>query len=147
MGPFWTRRQVARHLGIRAAEVPSWGLLHITGRLALEEVYPIFQFAEVGLRRDVALIGVLLTRRIDHAAACDWLFRPNPHLRDLPPIQWLTDRGSFEAALEALPEPDPHRPAPPHTDVDEARAAWLAATRDATTQIGLTAPWNERTPA
>lgn len=149
MGPFWTRRQAARHLGVRPGDLASWRLLHITGRLALEEVYPAFQFAEVGLRRDIALLGVLLARRIDQAAACDWLFRPNPRLRDIPPIQWLSDRGSFEAVLDALPEPESGRPSPPRSDVDEARAAWLAATRDAATQMGLTAPWDrgDRSPA
>lgn len=141
MGPFWTRRQVARHLGIRPDEVPGRGLLHITGRLAVEEAYPVFQFAEVGARRDVSLIGVLLARRIDQAAACDWFFRPNPRLRDLPPIQWLTDRGSFESVLDALPEPDEHRPGPPRSDIDDARAAWLAGSREAA-RVGFTAPWD-----
>jgi hypothetical protein len=136
-----TRRLVARHLGVAPAEVTSWGLLHITGRLALEEVYPAFQFAEVGVRRDLALLGVLLTRRIGHAEACDWLFRPNPRLRDLPPVRWLSGQGPFEAVLEALRDVEGH--GLPRDDVDRARAAWLSAGRDDAEHVGLTAPWDQ----
>jgi hypothetical protein len=145
VGPFWTRREVARHLGVRPGEVAGWGLLRITGRLAVEEVYPTFQFAEVGLRRDLALVAVLLARRMDHPAACDWLFRPNPGLRDVAPIQWLADRGSFESVLRVLP-PDGRRRTPDRSDIDEARAAWLEASRTGATRVGLTAPWNGRAP-
>jgi hypothetical protein len=145
VGPFLTRRQVARHLGVPYTEVPSWSLLHIAGRLAVEEVYPEFQFAQVGVRRDLALLGVLLTRRMDHAAACDWLFRAHPQLRDLPPIRWLADSGPFEAVLEALPHPDADRLDVPRDDVEKARAAWLSAARDDTERVGLTAPWDDRT--
>lgn len=144
VGPFWTRREVARHLGVRPGDVAAWGLLRITGRLALEEVYPAFQFASVGLRRDLALVGVLLTRRMDHGAACDWLFRPNPGLRDVAPIHWLEDRGSFESVLRVLPESDGRRRAPDRSDIDQARGAWLEASRAGAAKVGLTAPWDGR---
>lgn len=142
VGPFWTRRRVARHLGVATTEVPRWPLLSVSSPLGVEEAYPEFQFADVGVRRDVSILGLLLRRRVDECPAIDWFFRANPGLRDLPPLQWLGDRGSFDAALEALPEPTSPVPGGAGRDIEEARAAWRSGAAVDVRRVGFTAPWD-----
>jgi hypothetical protein len=143
VGPFWTRRRVARHLGVPPAEVPEWPLLAISSPLGVEEAYPEFQFADVGVHRAISILGLLLDRRVEQCPAIDWFFRPNPRLRDLPPLQWLTDRGSFDAALEALPEPTKEIPGRADHDLEEARAAWRSGAAVESVRVGFTAPWDD----
>jgi len=143
VGPFWTRRRVARHLGIRPADVAGWPLLAVSSPLGIEEAYPEFQFADVGVRRDVSILATLLRRRVDECAAIDWFFRPNPGLRDIAPLQWLVDRGSFDSVLEALPEPTREVPGGHAGDIEHARSAWRSHGAVAADRVGFTTPWDQ----
>jgi hypothetical protein len=140
VGPFWTRRRVARHLGTPEHEVARLGMLRLDAPTAVEEAYPEFQFDDAGARRDVVLLATLLRRRVDDAAACDWLFRPNGRLHGLPPMQWLAEHGRFEALLEALPVPKGAEVG--GRDLEQARAAWQRM--EAGEPAGLTTPWDKR---
>ncbi len=118
VGHSWTTGRVARHLWITPAAVTAHPhLLRIDGSLCLEAAYPCLQFDGEGVRVDVAMIGMLVKRRVTDDEVCDWLVRPNPALAGTAPLVWLDVIGSLEPLLIALPEPT--RPHPGGTAADD----------------------------
>ena len=142
VGPFLTESQLARRLGQKTTKIRSdpW-LLRISGKLALEPVYPEFQIDGCELRLDVAFVALLLKRRVSDLEACDWLARPTAALEGSSPLQWLQDDGSLRSVVEALPEPTRRLPdAAPRADLSELRRAWLDFRNKGTTP-GWTIAW------
>ena len=140
VGPFWTRRQVAAHLGITIGEVRRQPiLLRVVGALSVEEVYPSLQFDESGVRREVGFLARLLKRRVTDVEACDWLLRPRRRLDNRSPIAWLAADGDVDRVVRSLPAPS--RPVPGGVslpgDVDEWKTA-ASPTRSPT------APWSSQ---
>jgi len=102
---------VAHHLRITPATVTAHPhLLRIGGPICLEAAYPCLQFDGEGVRIDVAMIGMLVSRRVPDDEVCDWLVRPNPALGGTAPLTWLDVIGSLEPLLMAMPEPTRKHP-------------------------------------
>jgi len=111
VGHSWTAGRVARHLQITPAAVTAHPhLLRIGGPICLEAAYPCLQFDGEGARIDVAMIGMLVSRRVTDDEVCDWLVRPNPALGGTAPLTWLDVIGSLEPLLMAMPEPTRQHP-------------------------------------
>jgi hypothetical protein len=104
-------------------------LLRIDCPLGLGPAYPAFQFDAGGQTRETAFLTPLLTRRVSHEEAIDWVLRPHPLLAMMSPCQWLLRDGDVRRVIAALPHPS--RPVPGTADVTEAeilafkpRPAW-----------------------
>lgn len=111
VGHSWTTGRVAHHLRTTSAAVTAHPhLLRIDGPICLEAAYPCLQFDEDGVRIDVAIISMLVRRRVTDDEVCDWLVRPNPTLAGTAPLTWLEVIGSLEPLLMALPEPTRQHP-------------------------------------
>lgn len=124
-GPFLTARQVAARIGWPASSRRS--LLYLECPVGVGRAYPSFQFDERGQTREVAFLAPLLTRRVSHEEACDWLLRPHAALAHLSPIGWLAADRDVQRVIDALPHPS--RPVPGLAAVTEAeilafRAPW-----------------------
>ena len=117
VGHSWTTGRVAHHLRITPAAVTTHPhLLRIDGPICLEAAYPCLQFDGEGVRIDVAMIGMLVSRRVPDDEVCDWLVRPNPALGGTAPLTWLDVIGSLEPLLMAMPEPTRQHPGGAATD-------------------------------
>ena len=117
VGPFWTRRQVARYLGVtRGRAREHRHLLRIEGALSVEEVYPVFQFSHGTVRREVVFLAQLLKRRVTDVEACDWLLRQVRSLDNRNPIDWLVADGDVDRVVRCLPAPS--RPIPGGAGLD-----------------------------
>jgi hypothetical protein len=125
LGPFLTGRQLGRQIGAH----PRWlcnqeYVLRIDGPVG--PAYPAFQVADDRLRTDVCFMGLLLRRRVDDIAACDWWVRPVPDLGSVSPLVHLDAGRRIQPLIEALPEPTVDVPARSSTpDLDRARETWL----------------------
>lgn len=116
-GPFLTARQTEARVGRRLAAF-GHSLLCVESAIGVGSAFPEFQFGDGGQTREVAFLAPLLTRRVSHEEACDWLMRPNPMLANLTPISWLAADGDVHPVLETFPHPS--RPVPGAVDVTEA---------------------------
>jgi hypothetical protein len=111
VGPFWTRIQVAGLLGRTPLAVAmDHTLLRIDGPMAVEEVYPAFQFGNGSVRREVVFLSRLLKRRVSDVEACDWLMRPRRSLDGRTPVAWVALDGDVDRVMRILPAPS--RPVP-----------------------------------
>jgi hypothetical protein len=125
-GPFLTDRQVAARIGRPGGFRRS--LLYLGCVVGVGRAYPEFQFDDQAQTREVAFLAPLLTRRVSHEEACDWLLRPQPGLAHLSPIVWLAADRDVQRVIDVLPHPS--RPVPGHAEVTEAeilafRAPWV----------------------
>jgi len=100
VGPFWTRSETAAYLGISPSELRARAdVLRIEGRW-LEETYPALQFADHGVRFEVAAVVDFVGNELPGAAIADWLTRPNPSLGALTPLQWFDSGQNVNTALQ-----------------------------------------------
>ena len=114
-GPFLTRGQVARRIGVPADVVlhrPD--LLRVSSRW-LPEVYFAFQFTDTAVRPGIGTVVTALRPEFDDVAIADWLVRPNPELTGSSPLAVLTSGGDPGRVVAAAGVSGPMRngdPAP-----------------------------------
>ncbi len=126
IGHSWTRAQVSAHMAIPPGAVASHPhLLRLEGPLCYDAAYPCIQFDAMGVRLDVAVVGLLARRRVPTDEVCDWLVRSNPGLGGTAPLTWLDVIGSVIPVLEALPEPS--GPLPGTTRPDDGTTDQVAS--------------------
>jgi hypothetical protein len=95
-----------------------------------------------GLRLDLALVTLLLRRRVPDLEACDWLVRRNGELGGRTPLDWVGSGLPLEAAIEALPVPASAPPVrEPQSEVEAIREEWLRFRGDEQTP-GWTIAWD-----
>lgn len=116
-GPFLTAVETEVRLG-RSIASCGRSLLCVSCSAGVGRAFPEFQFDDRGQMREVAFLAPLLTRRVSHEEACDWLMRPNPMLSHLTPIAWLAADGDVQRVLDTLPHPS--RAVPGAIDATEA---------------------------
>jgi hypothetical protein len=115
-GPFLTAREAEARVG-RGLGACGRSLLCVSSAIGVGRAFPEFQFGDDGQTREVAFLAPLLTRRVSHEEACDWLLRPNPALTNLSPIAWLAADGDVQRVIDSLPHPSRSAPG---IDVTEA---------------------------
>jgi len=126
-GPFLTARQVEARIG-RDSAASRRSLLYVDSVIGVGRAYPEFQFDDHGQTREVAFLAPLLTRRVSHEEACDWLLRSHPSLAHLTPIGWLAADRDVQRVIDLLPHPS--RSVPGVQSVAEAeilsfKAPWV----------------------
>ena len=99
-GPFLTRRSAATHLGLQPTEVSKRPeLLRITGML--QECYFAFQCRDDALGRDLGRVVLAMRGAMTDQEIADWLIRQNPHLKEISPLGWLSQRWGLTSVLTA----------------------------------------------
>lgn len=102
VGPFWTRSETASYLGVAPDELlERTDVVRLAGRW-LEETYPAFQFRDHEVRFEVAAIVEEVGDELSGTAIADWLFRTNPLLGAMAPIEWFNSGLSIKTALTAI---------------------------------------------
>lgn len=99
-GPFLTRTEAARALGIRKSEVvlrPE--LLRVTG--LLEECYFEFQCRSERVSRDLGRLVLSLRGSADDLTIADWLVRQNLQLKEVSPLVWIEQGWGLGPVLRA----------------------------------------------
>lgn len=115
LGPFLTRSQVARLLGLSPEDVALHpDLIRLRG-LWLEEVYFAFQFEDDGLNVPMARLVRTLKSRWDDETIADWLVKPDPTLGHACPLDRVR-RGGRLSGVGAAGKPEADEP-PPSPDV------------------------------
>lgn len=100
LGPFLTRRSAAARLGLLPLEVSKRPeLLRITGML--QECYFAFQCRDDALGRDLGRIALAMKGAMGDQEIADWLITRNPHLKDVSPLGWLSQRWGLPSVMEA----------------------------------------------
>lgn len=142
LGPLLTEREFARRAGLTGKSVRRHRCVpRIDSAIGLGAAYPAFMLDENGLRFDVALVTLLLRRRVGDLQACDWLVRRNPRLADRAPLDWIGDGLSLERVVDALPTPSAaSRERLRAAEVDAIREEWLRFEGDEVTP-GWTIAW------
>ena len=74
-------------------------LLRIAG--LLQEVYFSFQCSPNAVSRDLNRVVLAMKGPMSDQQIADWLVRPNPHLKDVPPLAWLQQRWGLTSVLRA----------------------------------------------
>ena len=94
VGHFLTRAEAARLCGTSPAELSVRpDALPLSGRCALEEVYPSFAFDSDGLRSDVGEVVTALRTTVGPWDAAGWLTTPNDSLGGTTPLQRIGEVG------------------------------------------------------
>ena len=102
VGPFYTRREAARHSGMSPHELLTHpGILRMGGPISIQEVYAGFQFGNDGLREDLAAVVEAFGADADHWAVCDWITRPNQQLAGKSPLSYLNEGGRLPRVVAA----------------------------------------------
>ncbi len=99
-GPFLTRLSAATHLGLQPSEVSKRPeLLRVTG--LLQECYFAFQCRDDALGRDLGRVVLAMRGSMTDQEIADWLIRQNPHLKEISPLLWLSQRWGLTSVLRA----------------------------------------------
>ena len=99
-GPFLTRVQAAKALGLRSPEVVKRPeLLRITG--LLQECYFAFQCHPNAVGRDLGRVVLAMRGFMNDQEIADWLVRQNSQLKDVAPLGWLQQRWGLVPVLNA----------------------------------------------
>lgn len=106
IGPFLTRDEVP------AVEGDPAPVLALGGPLALEEVYPAFQFHDGHVRSDVAEVAEHLLGSVDQWTACGWFASPRSDLGGRTPLQWLDEGGRIDPLLSGVRRRTRRAPSP-----------------------------------
>ena len=131
VGPFFTRGEVARRLGVPPEVVRHRpDLLRVESRW-LPEVYFAFQFDGGKVRRDVGSVVMSLHSEGEDLDIADWLVRPNADLLGVSPLGALHAGIAPERVVRAM---DSAARRPPHAH--ERRAAAPASTEGASPDTG-----------
>ena len=126
IGPFLTRGQVARRIGVPADVVMHRpDLLRIHSRW-LPEVYFSFQFTETAARPNLGAVVTALRPHYDDVEIADWLSRPNAELNGSSPLAVLKTGGDAARVIAAAEVSGPvsdvePEPAPPAIEVAPSR--------------------------
>jgi hypothetical protein len=87
-GPFLTRKQAARALGVDRDQIRGRpDLLRVTG--LLEECYFEFQCQSDRLMKDVGRVVLAMRGQLTDIEIADWMVRQNSDLREMTPLAWI----------------------------------------------------------
>jgi hypothetical protein len=112
LGPFYTRHEAAERAQLPPSELAGRsGLIRLTGRYAVEEVYFAFQFDDAGIRSDIAEVAKRLERHLDPCHSADWLARAHSELGGKAPLDWIHSGGRLDMVLGLVNTLDAAQPA------------------------------------